>query len=307
MKQLTVVTCTYNRAHTLPAVFESLMEQDYQDFKWLVVDDGSTDGTEELIAQYKKQAWFPVEYTKKNHAGKYEAVNLSYKLVDTPYIISCDSDDAMLPGGLTKVMKLWNEVPPEKYESIWCVTARSVDSVTGEIVGPLFPENVNEFSGREQRRILANTPGEKHSCRKTEIVRQFPYPSFPDTGKLVPNMTWTPINAKYDQYCSNIPISIYCQNSPDSLGKSPSKERKLGYYYYAVMCINDYFDQFSYNPEVRASLYNASRCGWRGGKTTKEILSAIHSPTKRLLVAMFMPVSAIYNVFFDKHRKWSIH
>lgn len=303
MNQLTVVTATYNRAHTLNRVFDSLMLQTYKDFEWLVVDDGSTDNTEELVMEYKKRAWFDVHYKKKNHAGKYEAVNLSYELTTTPYIINCDSDDAMLPDGLEKIMRLWDEVPREKYDSIWCVTCRCIDSETKEIVGSLFPDNINTLSGKAFRKEYVKVSGEKHSCRKTEIVKQFPYPVFSDTGKLVPNMAWTRINTIYDQYCSNEPISIYYQDSTDSLAKSPSKERKLGYYYYSVMVINDYFDQWTYNPDVYLSLINISRCGWRGGKTTPEIINSVKGFWKKALVIACMPISAVYNLFFDKHRK----
>lgn len=306
MIDITVVTPTYNRAHTLPKVFESLMAQTYKDFEWLVVDDGSTDNTEELVAQYKTQAWFPVRYAKKEHAGKYEAVNLSYKLVTTPYIINCDSDDELLPNGLEIVMRLWSEVPKEKYENIWCVTARSIDSETREIVGPLFPENINDLEGKEQRKVLVKISGEKHSCRRMDIVKNYPYPTFPDTGKLVPNMTWTPINAKYDQYCSNEAVSVYYQSSPDSLAKSPSKERKLGYFYYAAMVINDHLDQFFYNPDVRWSFIHISRCGWRGGKSTRQIIGAVKGLGRKLMVIGCLPVSAAYNLFFDRHKKLAI-
>ncbi len=306
MINLTVVTPTYNRAYTLNRVFDSLMQQTYRDFKWLVVDDGSTDNTADLVHEYKEKAWFPVEYALKNHAGKYEAVNLSYQLVDTKYIINCDSDDAMLPNGLEIIMKLWGEVPEEKLEKTWCVTGRCVDSVTGKIVGDLFPENINELSGKEKLKVIFHTRGEKHSCRRTEIIKKYPYPTFPDTGKLVPNHAWIQINAIYEQYCSNEPVSVYYQDSTDSLAKSPSKERKLGYYYYALLCINDYFDQFSYNPDIRYSLIHVSRCGWRGGKRTKEILASVKGIWRKALVLMCMPISAFYNIFLDKHRKGSI-
>lgn len=301
--ELTVVTITYNRAHTLHRVFDSLMNQTYKDFEWLVVDDGSTDDTEEIIRNYKKKAWFPVRYEKKKHAGKYEGANLSYELINTKYFTNCDSDDAMLPEGLEVLMKLWNEVPKERYDKIWCVTARCVDSETGEIVGTLFPEDVNCRIGKANRKIVMNTTGEKQSCRRLDIVKQYPFPVFEDTTKLVPNMVWTRINALYDQYCSNIAASIYYQNSSDSMAKSPSRERKLGIYYYTIMVINEYLNQFFYNPEVRMAFIHVTRCGWRGGKTTKEILKSIKGIGRRVAVMCCIPVSAFYNLFLDRHRK----
>ena len=305
-ERITVVTITYNRAHTLDRVFNSLMEQTYRNFVWLVVDDGSTDNTEELVGQYKSKAWFDVEYVKKAHAGKYEGANLSYKLIKTRYFTNCDSDDAMCPDGLELLMRLWSEVPKEKYDKVWCVTARCKDSNTGKLVGDLYPDNINELSGRKQLKAIKKTRGEKQSCRKLEIVEKFPFPFFEDSSKLVPDMVWTRIDSLYEQYCTNEVASIYYQDTVGSLAKSPSKERKLAYFYFSGMLINDYFDQFFINKDVRQAFIHISRCGWRGGRTTKEILQYIHNPLKKVMVLLCMPISAIYNLFFDKHRRGSI-
>ena len=73
----TVFTPTYNRAHTLHRVFDSLSAQTFQDFEWLVVDDGSTDNTSELIGAWMKTANFPVRYFRQPHSGKHIAHNLA--------------------------------------------------------------------------------------------------------------------------------------------------------------------------------------------------------------------------------------
>lgn len=67
MPLFTVFTPAYNRAHTLHRVWESLKAQTERDFEWLVVDDGSTDNTAELIAQYQREADFPVRYLQEPH------------------------------------------------------------------------------------------------------------------------------------------------------------------------------------------------------------------------------------------------
>lgn len=59
----TIFTPTYNRAHTLPRVYESIRRQTRRDFEWVIVDDGSTDGTETLVQQWQKEANdFPIRY-----------------------------------------------------------------------------------------------------------------------------------------------------------------------------------------------------------------------------------------------------
>ena len=70
----TVFTPTFNRAHTLHRVYNSLCAQTFSDFEWVVVDDGSEDDTERLIAKWKKEADFPVLYKKQKNRGKHMAM-----------------------------------------------------------------------------------------------------------------------------------------------------------------------------------------------------------------------------------------
>ena len=55
MSLLTIITPAYNRAGFLPKLYESLLRQTSQNFTWLVVDDGSSDGTSELIRRYRQE------------------------------------------------------------------------------------------------------------------------------------------------------------------------------------------------------------------------------------------------------------
>lgn len=303
MENLTVVTATYNRAHTLPRVYASLEQSTYKNFIWLVIDDGSTDETEKYIRSIENPS-FKIQYEKKEHAGKYEACNLSYDLATTPYMINLDSDDEILPHGLELIMKAWEQIPAEEYDNTWCVTARTVDSETGKMVGPPFPENVNSYKGRKRWKIICDIGGEKHSCRRVDILKNYKFPKYSDTSKLVPNIVWTKINAVYDQWCVNDLVSVYYQNSLDSLAKSSSPERLRAYYYYDVMILNEYHDQIFYNTEIRRAYIDITRCGWRGGKNSNEILRAIKSPIKKTVVILCMPISLCLNLYTEHIRKW---
>jgi glycosyltransferase involved in cell wall biosynthesis len=71
----TVFTPTYNRAHTIHRVYDSLCAQTLRDFEWLVIDDGSTDNTAELVAKWAEVAKFPIRYFKQKNLGKHFAHN----------------------------------------------------------------------------------------------------------------------------------------------------------------------------------------------------------------------------------------
>ena len=75
MSTITIITPTYNRADLLPRLYESLVRQTDKDFEWLVVDDGSTDKTEELIQQYCQTGAVGITYIRQENAGKHTALN----------------------------------------------------------------------------------------------------------------------------------------------------------------------------------------------------------------------------------------
>src|SRR5580658_2083591 len=93
----TVFTATYNRAHTIKRVFDSLCAQTLRDFEWLVIDDGSTDNTSELIANWAKIAHFPIRYFRQDHSGKHIAHNLAAREARGQFFLVFDSDDACIP------------------------------------------------------------------------------------------------------------------------------------------------------------------------------------------------------------------
>ena len=76
-----VFTSTFNRAASMHRVCESLQSQTFRDFEWLIVDDGSEDDTADLVRKWIKEADFPIEYIKQNHAGKHIAWNGSARKV----------------------------------------------------------------------------------------------------------------------------------------------------------------------------------------------------------------------------------
>ena len=96
MPLFTVFTPAYNRAHTLHRVWESLKAQTLRDFEWLVVDDGSTDGTQALVEQYQREADFPVRYFLEPHRGAWAVHNVSMRESKGDLWIKLDSDDGCL-------------------------------------------------------------------------------------------------------------------------------------------------------------------------------------------------------------------
>jgi len=103
----TVFTPTFNRAHTLHRVFDSLVAQTYRDFEWIVIDDGSTDDTQSLIKLWQQQADFPIHYHYQVNSGKHIAYNYAVKLAHGELFLVIDSDDGFVVNALESMLYWW--------------------------------------------------------------------------------------------------------------------------------------------------------------------------------------------------------
>lgn len=100
---ITILTATYNRVHTLPCLYQSLLDQTSYEFEWLVIDDGSIDNTERLIETYQEFSPFNIRYFKKENAGKCSALNKGIKLALYEWVFIMDSDDKVAFNAIEKI------------------------------------------------------------------------------------------------------------------------------------------------------------------------------------------------------------
>lgn len=174
MPLLTVFTPAYNRAHTIGRTYESLLKQSNKDFIWLIVDDGSSDNTQELVKEWmSKHNGFEIRYIHKENGGMHTAHNVAYEHIDTLLNICIDSDDCLAEDGINKILNKWEEVKDLGYAGIIGLDA----DLDGNIIGKGFPEGLKEttLSG-----YYANGgAGDKKLVYRTDIINKYPpYPVF---------------------------------------------------------------------------------------------------------------------------------
>lgn len=173
--KLTIFTPAYNRAHTLPRTYESLCIQSVKDFVWLIVDDGSTDNTAELVCEWKKaDNGFEIQYIYKENGGMHTAHNVAYEHIDTELNTCIDSDDCLADDAVKKILEKWNSVKDKGYAGI---LGLDIDMNTGQIIGKGFPKSMVEttLSGYYN----AGGSGDKKVVYRTDIVKKYPaYPVF---------------------------------------------------------------------------------------------------------------------------------
>lgn len=171
---LTVFTPAYNRAYTLPRTYESMKSQKCTDFIWLIVDDGSTDNTAELVRQWQSEENdFEIRYIYKENGGMHTAHNTAYALIDTELNTCVDSDDALAPDAVQIIYDAWQKVKNQGYAGMLALDAE----FGGKLIGKGFPEGLTETTlGGYYRK---GGSGDKKLILRTDIVRQYPsYPTF---------------------------------------------------------------------------------------------------------------------------------
>lgn len=180
MKTLTVFTPTFNRAHLLPRLYDSLCKQTSNDFLWLIIDDGSSDGTQELVKQWQAKNTVQIEYYYKENGGMHTGHNVAYTLIKTELNVCIDSDDYMPEEAVEKMIQFWSSLEDKHNYSGFVGLDITED---GTIIGTKFPNNLKSGSYLD---LYKKVTGDKKFVLVTEEVRKYPrYPEYEDE-KLVP-------------------------------------------------------------------------------------------------------------------------
>ncbi len=171
MKFITVFTPTYNRAYTLHALYNSLQRQADRDFEWLIVDDGSTDNTKELVSQWEQEGKVPIRYIYQENAGKMRAHNHGVRLTDSELFVCIDSDDYLTDEAIADIHEAW-----QKREGDVCgiIAHRAfVNKAENKMRINTFP-----IKGPTTLSALYNAGyvGDTTLVFRTDILKQYPFP-----------------------------------------------------------------------------------------------------------------------------------
>ena len=119
MATLTIFTPTYNRAYCLPRAYEALKRQTSKDFEWMIIDDGSTDDTYDVVSGWlDKENGFPIRYVYKENGGLYTGYNTAIELSQTELTVCVDSDDYLTDDAVEKVLAFWQLHRDEGYAGV---------------------------------------------------------------------------------------------------------------------------------------------------------------------------------------------
>lgn len=182
MKTITVFTPTFNRAYCLGKCYNSLTNQPVKDFVWLIIDDGSSDNTKELVDSWINENKIEIIYHYQKNQGMHGAHNSAYKLMNTELNICIDSDDYMADNAIEKILVAWENIKGNnEFAGIVGLDADKND----QIIGTKIPNHINTTTLYD----LYNkhgVKGDKKLVYRTEIVKKYPqYPIF-ENERFVP-------------------------------------------------------------------------------------------------------------------------
>ena len=171
---ITVFTPTYNRGHILSRCYESLCQQTSYNFKWLVIDDGSSDGTGDLVQKWiEQEKRFEIAYQYKENGGLHTAFNLAVDLSDTEVFVCFESDDIFTADAIAIIEKTWAKIADS--DCVGFITL--CKDMNGNLIGKQYPDDIKTVWYHEHRTIA---PGDKQYVFQTSALKQvFQMPAFP--------------------------------------------------------------------------------------------------------------------------------
>jgi glycosyltransferase involved in cell wall biosynthesis len=215
--EFTVFTPTFNRADLLGHVHECLVSQTFRDFEWLIVDDGSSDGTADLVRQWQARNQVAIVYLHQENRGKHVAFNRGVGHARGRLFLTLDSDDECVPETLERLRAHWEGIPAGLREGFSGVTCQCMDEF-GNVIGTPFPRSVVDAYPTEflcKQRIT----GEKWGFHRTQVLREFPFPEIAGERFVPEGLVWNRIGKRYKVRFVSDPLRIY-KLQPDGLSSS---------------------------------------------------------------------------------------
>jgi glycosyltransferase involved in cell wall biosynthesis len=207
--KITVFTATYNRGYCLNKLYDSLKNQTYKNFEWIVIDDGSKDDTEEIINSFIHEGQVCIRFAKQANRGKHIAINSGVQMARGEYFFIVDSDDKLPHDSLEIISNNIKNIS----KTIGGVAGRAAH-FDGTLVGNSFSGSI--LSNAIDIRYKYKVSGDLVEVFKTEIMKEFPFPEFPDERFCPEVVVWNRIATKYQLLFFN-QIIYYCEYLEDGL------------------------------------------------------------------------------------------
>ena len=289
----TVFTATFNRANCIDRVFNSLTDQTFTDFEWLIVDDGSTDNTEQVVRSLQAESDFEIRYIKIEHGGKPAAWNVGVDNARGELFVSADSDDAFIPGALDELKKMYFSIPKEARAKYRGVSCRCFD-VGGGIVGDKDIPSPYLDATSPDAVFKYGINYELWGANRTDVLKQFRFPIV-DGLKFYPEIIiWDKMSEHYLSRFFNTPLRIIYDDQENKTTTKKSNCRYKENYYLWSHYLNDLSSYFRYRPLMfLKSAIGVVRDGCLSGFRWVDVIRGIRFLPFRLLAVLGSPFAFV--------------
>ncbi len=253
-KLLTVFTPTYNRAYCLKNCYKSLIQQSSCNFIWQIIDDGSTDGTDELVKQFQNENFIQIEYIWKPNGGKASAINESLKYVSTPLWLCLDSDDILTTQAVEVICNNYREI--KEQEKVCGLFAVRSNAKLEPMSGIDVPDSIDYATQGKIRYKLGVKP-EYVQVYKSKIIKQYEFPMYEGEKFITESFVQDQIDKKYVFRVIHHPLMVceyledgYTAHYTELIAKNPNS---FMCFYYQRVKESPYFKQ----KVISAIVYNA--------------------------------------------------
>ena len=218
--RITVMTPTYNRAYIIKNLYDSLKLQTFRDFEWIIIDDGSTDNTSDLVESFISESIITIHYRKVSNGGKHRAVNLGAKLANGDLFFIVDSDDYLTSNALELIDYYENTIPTE-LKNKFCGICGLKGYNDSFAVGSTFKGETLDATILE--RASFGIQGDKSEVFYTETIRRYPFPEFENEKFLTECIVWD--RMAHDELKLRFfnKIIYICDYLPDGLSANSAK------------------------------------------------------------------------------------
>ena len=241
---ITIFTPTYNRAYSLPRLYESLKKQTYNNFEWILVNDGSTDNTDEVVKPWLNDNVITINYIKQKNGGKHRAINKGIEVAKGDYFFIVDSDDFLPEDSLELVQQHIEEI---KNDTTFAGVCGTKCYPNNQRVGGSFPYEILDTDSVSFR-IVHKIKGDMAEVWKTSVLKEFPFPEFEGEKFVTEAIVWNKIAKKYKLRYFNKNIYI-CEYLDDGLTKNIRRHHrnspKASQLFYSEIIKDNRFDKIT--------------------------------------------------------------
>lgn len=294
-KLITVFTPTYNRKDLISHCYKSLQDQTSYNFVWLIIDDGSTDHTDELIHKWQKEEKrFEIRYDYKENGGLHTGYNRGIELADTELFVCIDSDDWMPPDAIEKIELIWSKVSNKAYVGVMGIDQYE----NGNCVGGKFPDNVHEMYLYEKM-TKHKIPGDKKMIHRTALLKKVaPMPIFPGEKNFNPSYLMYQLDRFGKLYVTNDCFCIV-DYQPDGMSSNIFKQYRNSPNSFAeTRKLYLSFPEISFRFKLKQYIHYVSSCLLAG----KLFYGIKEAPDSKMAVLALIPGCLLTLVVFYKSK-----